>query len=1019
MNIFSIVGKIAVNCSDAVKDIDKVSKSAKDAAEGLGDVDKEADKTGESVKGAGRSAKDADSGFSTWKATLAQLAANVITKAATGCANLAKSVVDLGKDFSSVMSEVQSISGASDEDMKRLEATARQFGATTIFSATNAAEALKYMSLAGWSVDESIAALEGVLNLAAASGMELGKASDMVTDYLSAFGMEADQASYFADMLSYAQSNSNTTAEQLGEAYRNCAANLHAAGQDVETVTSLLEAMANQGYKGSEAGTALAAIMRDITNAMDDGKIEIGDTTVAVMDANGNFRDLTDILTDVQNATNGMGDAQRAAALSSTFTADSTKGLNLIMNEGMENIAGYEEALRNSKDTAMNMAAVMNDNLAGDLANLNSAFEELKLKIYDSAEGPLRSLAQYTTNKVIPAVTNLVENMDTVAPVVAGVATALGVLKAEMAITGLIKSASKSWQLYKATTEGATIAQWALNEAQLASPALIIIALIAGLVVAFVGLRKTNEDFGNNVIGIWNQIRDKISSFVDNVKERFADLNITFEDIVNTLKVIWNGFCEILAPIFEGAFATLADVITTVCDVLIGVLDTFIGLFTGNWEQCWNGIQEIFGGIWEGIKAVLTDVLETLKGVVDTFLEWLGTDLDTVWSDITSTIESVWNGIIDFFISAWDGIKNVFESAVNAISDFMSSAWETIKNVVQVGIMFVAEIISAAVQIITIPWMFIWENCKTYIISAWEAIKSAVSSALDAISNVISTVWNAIVAFLSPILESIKSAISTAWNGIKTVTSTVWNAIKSVVSTILDAIKSVISSVLNAAKSVVSSVLNAIKSVFQSIWESIKSVVTNAINGVKSSISSGMNSAKSTVSSVLDAIKSKFTSIWDTCKSVVSNAISHIKSVMNFSWSLPKLKLPHFSIDGSFSLNPPSVPHFNVDWYKKAMDDGMIMNQPTVFGYNPKTNSFLAGGEAGSETVVGTESLMNMINAAVQDSDNDSESAEVLKMIYAWMKNGGLRELMIDVLTNYVEFDVEGREVARLVRKYA
>ena len=864
MNIFSIVGKIAVNCSDAVKDIDKISKSAKDAAEGLGDVDKEADKTGESVKGAGRSAKDADSGFSTWKATLAQLAANVITKAATGCANLAKSVVDLGKDFSSVMSEVQSISGASDEDMKRLEATARQFGATTIFSATNAAEALKYMSLAGWSVDESIAALEGVLNLAAASGMELGKASDMVTDYLSAFGMEADRASYFADMLSYAQSNSNTTAEQLGEAYRNCAANLHAAGQDVETVTSLLEAMANQGYKGSEAGTALAAIMRDITNAMDDGKIEIGDTTVAVMDANGNFRDLTDILTDVQNATNGMGDAQRAAALSSTFTADSTKGLNLIMNEGMENIAGYEEALRSSTGTAKDMAATMNDNLAGDLANLNSAFEELKLKIYDSAEEPLRSLAQYTTNKVIPAVTNLVENMDTVAPVLAGVATALGVLKAEMAITGLIKSASKSWELYKAKTEGATVAQWLLNEAQIASPMMIYAALIAGVVVALVGLWNTNEDFRNKVIEIWNNVKETIGSVIDSIKQFFVNFG---ESISQT---------------------------------------------------------------WENIKTAVSEKIQSIK----------------------------------------DTITNVF----NTVADTVSQIWETIKNVITVALMMIGEIISAAVQIITIPWMFIWENCKEYIISAWEAIKSAVSSALDAISNVISTVWNAIVAFLSPILESIKSVVSTAWNGIKTVTSTVWNAIKSVVSTILDAIKSVISSVLNAAKSVVTSVLNAIKSVFTSIWESIKSVVTNALNGVKSSISSGMNSAKSTVSSVLDAIKSKFTSIWDTCKSVVSNAISHIKSAMNFSWSLPKLKLPHFSIDGSFSLNPPSVPHFNVDWYKKAMDDGMIMNQPTVFGYNPKTNSFLAGGEAGSETVVGTESLMNMIDVAVQKKNEDLEN---------------------------------------------
>jgi len=158
-------------------------------------------------------------------------------------------------NFTSMMSEVAAISGADEGELAKLEATAREYGATTVFSATEASEALKYMSLAGWDAGQSTSAIGGVLNLAAASGMGLGEASDMVTDYLSAFGMQADKSDYFADMLSYAQSNSNTTAAQLGQAYLNSAANLHAAGQDIETTTSLLEAMANQGTKGAQAGT--------------------------------------------------------------------------------------------------------------------------------------------------------------------------------------------------------------------------------------------------------------------------------------------------------------------------------------------------------------------------------------------------------------------------------------------------------------------------------------------------------------------------------------------------------------------------------------------------------------------------------------------------------------------------------------------------------------------------------------------------------------------------------------------
>lgn len=313
--------------------------------------------------------------------------------------------VGIGRDFTSMMSEVQAISGASGSEIAQLEETARSYGATTVFSATEAAEALKYMSLAGWDANQSSSALGGVLNLAAASGMGLGQASDMVTDYLSAFGMEASQSTYFADMLSYAQSNSNTTAAQLGEAYRNSAANLHAAGQDVETTTSLLESMANQGYKGSEAGTALAATMRDITQKMDDGAIKIGDASIAVQDSEGNFRDLTDILFDVEEATSSMGDAQRAEALGATFTADSIKALNMILAEGMDKVSGYEEELRIAGGTAEEMAGIMNDNLTGDIANMSSAYEEMQLQIFENLEGPLRGGVQYITNETIPALT--------------------------------------------------------------------------------------------------------------------------------------------------------------------------------------------------------------------------------------------------------------------------------------------------------------------------------------------------------------------------------------------------------------------------------------------------------------------------------------------------------------------------------------------------------------------------------------------------------------------------------------
>lgn len=444
--------------SKSIKDVDDSLAGLGSGGSGLGNLGAEAETAGSSMEAASAHAIN----FGNALRTLFGVAAGAAVLG--GIKNYAMDSVNLGKDYTSMMSEVQAISGASGKDLEMLQETAREYGATTVFSASEAAEALKYMSLAGWDAQQSSSALGGVLNLAAASGMGLGEASDMVTDYLSAFGMEASQSTYLADMLAYAQSNSNTTALQLGEAYRNSAANLHAAGQDVETTTSLLEAMANQGYRGSEAGTALAATMRDITQNMEDGAIKIGETSIAVQNEKGNFRDLTDILTDVEAATAGMGDAEKAAALGSTFTADSIKALNMILTEGMGKVSGYEEALRKSAGTSEEMAGIMTDNLSGDIANMESAMEEMKLQTFESMEDPLRDLTQYTTDTVIPSLTEWVPDaFGTLASGVEKVGSALApmletILKNPKAVGNALTSIGAGFAAMKTVNTGFDIA---------------------------------------------------------------------------------------------------------------------------------------------------------------------------------------------------------------------------------------------------------------------------------------------------------------------------------------------------------------------------------------------------------------------------------------------------------------------------------------------------------------------------------------------------------------------------------
>lgn len=514
------------SATDAIEDM---SNSAEDLGNTINDFDgggidelsEDANKAGEAMKSA---SNDADVLTNALKTLFAAVTVASIAK---GVKDFVSDSIDVGRGFSSTMSEVAAISGATGAEFEMLESTARSYGATTVFSASESAEALKYMSLAGWDAQQSASALGGVLDLAASSGMGLGQSADMVTDYLSAFGMSADRASYFADMLAYAQSHSNTSAQQLGEAYLNSAANMNAAGQDIETTTALLEAMANQGTKGARAGTQLAAMMRDITNKMEDGQIQIGETSIAVQDQYGNFRDLTDILYDVESAVDGLGSAERAAALAETFTADSTKGINQILTEGMDNISKYEDELRDSAGAAGEAANTMTDNLEGDMAAMNSAYEEMQIQVYESLEGTLRNGAQYVTNSIIPALTEWVPKAaETVISTVSKIGSALEpmftfISKNPKLIGTAIASIGTGLLVFKGLTalpgiiSGIGSAISAMGSAIMANP---WVAGAAALVAAIIAIKAAVDDYNDM------QIKNSLDA-------RFGNINLSTAEI--------------------------------------------------------------------------------------------------------------------------------------------------------------------------------------------------------------------------------------------------------------------------------------------------------------------------------------------------------------------------------------------------------------------------------------------------------------------------------------------------------
>lgn len=535
----------AKNLASKIKDL---SSKLSDNKKQLNDTEEATDKLDKSLSAVGKTTKGTSDGFTVLKGSLASLLADGIRKVISSLKEFASETITVGKEFDASMSEVAVISGATDEDLQRLRDTAKEFGAKTKFSASESADALKYMALAGWDTNQSVDALGGILNLAAASGMELGKASDMVTDYLSAFGLEAKDSAYFADMLAYSQSKSNTSAEQLGEAYKNCAANMNAAGQDVETTTSLLAMLANQGLKGSEAGTALTAVMRDMTAKMKDGAIQIGDTSVQVMDANGNYRDMTDILRDVEVATNGMGDAERATALQSTFTSDSIKGLNLILNAGVDEAAKFEEGLRKSTGSAEEMSAVMQDNLNGDLSNLSSKFEGAKIAMYEKFEPAMRDGVEVLSG-FIDVLNWIIDHEGEISAALvamgAGVAAYIG-------YTGAIKLMELGWSGVKDAIMATEAAQKLLNFTMNASPIGVVIAVIVALTAAIVVLWNKSETFRTFWINTWENLKSSVSQGVESINNGIARITGKIDELKTKAKEKFDEIKNAAKTLFDG-----------------------------------------------------------------------------------------------------------------------------------------------------------------------------------------------------------------------------------------------------------------------------------------------------------------------------------------------------------------------------------------------------------------------------------------------------------------------------------
>ncbi len=871
--------------STAIQFIDGFTRPSREVIQSMRQMGNEAIKAGKQIQNAGK--------------TIANAGAT-LTKAVTlPIAGVATAAVKTAADFEAAMSEVGAISGASGEDMAKLTAKAKEMGATTAFSASESAEAMKYMAMAGWKTADMTEGIAGIMNLAAASGEDLATTSDIVTDGLTAFGMAAKESGRFADVMAATSSNANTNVALMGETFKYCASTAGAMGYSVEDISVAIGIMGNAGIKGSMAGTTLKNTIANLAKPTDAQAAVMKKLGISLTDSSGNMKSFAEVMDNLRSSFSGLSETEKAAAATTLAGKESMAGLLTIVNASTEDFDKLTAAINGSSGSAEEMAAKMLDNLNGQLTLLKSAVEGIAITIGNklmpyvkTAVSWVQKAADYINNLNDAQLDNIIKW--------AGIAAAIGPVV--MIFGKIVTAVGTAQRIFGTITK--TIANFGGIMGVITSPAGIVIGVLAAIALAAFLIIKNWDKVKDFLQGVGNWFKnafEKAGFSVEGFKNKFRSIGNTIGSIARKI----GGFCKAVAGIFKKEFAgdikagaaeaggiletlvggTVAafDGIVTAVDKGLQVFDAllsfFTGAFSGNWDNAAQGFRNSLKNIFppdiaEGLTKAFDTALPVIKAAVSGIKAMFGGlvqdakkifgGITTVFKGIGTMLKGIFSGDAETALKGFqtaaggivDTIGNIFKAKINAIKNFVVGAFST----------------------------FLPESVVKKIAGVFDAVASAWDIAIGAAKGYIS----GFVQAIKPLIENIKTIFKGVAQFVKGVFTGDWkgalNGLKTIASGALSGLVNIIKApfklIANTVKGAVNSFknLNIVKSIFTALGNAIKNVLTKCGVDMKK-FSATVNNIKTRVGSIINGLKTIFGTVFNAIGKVVKALATVIANI--------------------------------------------------------------------------------------------------------------------------------------------